>query len=441
MSDLFSSSDFFSHIDHLLSATREAMQANGIDVLALHSGSLHMQFLDDMPYPFKVNPQFKRWVPLLQHPECWVVIGLAGKPRLLYYQPVDFWHKVHPLPEEDWVVAFDVVTVAEAGEALKHIPDRPDTAVIAETGHGAKLPTKVQLNPAKLMAGLDYDRAIKTGYEIACMRRANRLGARAHLAAAEAYQAGGNEFAIQQAYCQAISVREQELPYNSIVALGSNASVLHYQVLDTQRREPAPSFLIDAGAAYRGYASDITRTYCREGGKFQELIDTMDNMQRRLVDRVRPGCQYIELHRQTHRDLAEVLRQCKLVTGDTDGLVEQGVTRAFFPHGLGHLIGLQVHDVGGFYADREGNRAPAPDDHPHLRLTRTLEPGFVITIEPGLYFIDSLLAELKEKPAGKQVNWQQVDGMRPYGGIRIEDDVVVTADAPENLTRDAFASL
>jgi Xaa-Pro dipeptidase len=120
--------------------------------------------------------------------------------------------------------------------------------------------------------------------------------------------------------------------------------------------------------------------------------------------------------------------------------VAGGISSTFFPHGLGHLIGLQVHDVAGFARDENGATIPQPEGHPYLRLTRTLEPGMVTTIEPGLYFIDMLLAELQAKPAAKDVNWAKVDAFRKYGGIRIEDDVVCTEGDPLNLTREAFAA-
>src|SRR5690348_16042797 len=123
---------------------------------------------------------------------------------------------------------------------------------------------------------------------------------------------------------------------------------------------------------------------------------------------------------------------------EAESALESGVTRAFFPHGLGHSIGLQVHDVGGFARNDRGDTVPLPDGHPYLRMTRTLEPGMVVTIEPGLYFIEMLLAELRDKPLAKEIDWHKVEAFKQYGGIRIEDDVVCTEGEPENLTRDAW---
>jgi Xaa-Pro dipeptidase len=116
------------------------------------------------------------------------------------------------------------------------------------------------------------------------------------------------------------------------------------------------------------------------------------------------------------------------------------LTSTFVPHGLGHLIGLQVHDVAGFAASEDGGRIERPEGHPFLRLTRVLGPGMGVTIEPGLYFIESLLARLRAADTGRHIDWTRVDALAPYGGIRIEDDVVCTEDAPENLSRDAFAA-
>jgi Xaa-Pro dipeptidase len=102
---------------------------------------------------------------------------------------------------------------------------------------------------------------------------------------------------------------------------------------------------------------------------------------------------------------------------------------------------LQVHDVGGFMADRSGQTIPVPDGHPYLRLTRVVDTGMFFTIEPGLYFIESLLGDLQKSANTKHVDWAKVDAFRKYGGIRIEDDILITENGHENFTRAAFAEL
>jgi len=119
--------------------------------------------------------------------------------------------------------------------------------------------------------------------------------------------------------------------------------------------------------------------------------------------------------------------------------LELGITSVFFPHGIGHLLGLQVHDVGGVMADTLGHERQRPEGHPYLRLTRMLEPGVVVTVEPGIYLIDSLLAAAHADSRRAHIDWGVVDELKPFGGIRIEDNVATTAARPENMTRDAFA--
>jgi Xaa-Pro dipeptidase len=124
-----------------------------------------------------------------------------------------------------------------------------------------------------------------------------------------------------------------------------------------------------------------------------------------------------------------------LANGTAEQLVAQGVTSAFFPHGLGHMLGLQVHDMGGYSHDERGTHIAAPEAHPFLRCTRVLAANQVLTIEPGLYIIDTLLNQLSAT-AKQAINWTTVDEMRPFGGIRIEDNVIVHQDRVENMTRE-----
>ena len=125
-----------------------------------------------------------------------------------------------------------------------------------------------------------------------------------------------------------------------------------------------------------------------------------------------------------------------MARGEVESLGEQGITSVFFPHGLGHMLGLQVHDMGGYLHDERGTHISAPDAHPFLRCTRTLAVNQVLTIEPGIYIIDSLLDGLKQDKRQAQINWDTIDQLRPFGGIRIEDNVIVHADRNENMTRD-----
>lgn len=148
---------------------------------------------------------------------------------------------------------------------------------------------------------------------------------------------------------------------------------------------------------------------------------------------------YKQLHVDAHLSLMGILKDFGVLKVSPEAALATGVSAAFFPHGLGHLIGLQVHDVAGFAASDRGGRVERPEGHPYLRLTRSLEPGMVVTIEPGVYFIDMLLDEVKQRGHADSIDWNRVDFFRPYGGIRIEDEVLCTEGDADNLTRPEFA--
>ena len=420
-----------------------ALLAAKLDHSVIFSGSLRYQFVDDMPYPFKVNPHFKSWVPVTDNPNCFVLYTPGLKPKLIYWQPVDYWHKVAEKPTDKWVDKFDLIMVADLDAAKAHMPKGPAAFIGEWDEHFASWGNFVP-NPEALMNSLHFDRAQKTEYEQVCLYRANERGARGHRAAERAFRAGASEYEIHLDYLRAADTTDDEVPYGNIIALNENGATLHYYHHGRVRHDEANrySFLIDAGAGYNGYASDITRTYSAKQDEFQELIDAMDAMQLGLVEMIRPSVNYPDVHLAAHRGVSEILTRFGFTKDiDADGLVERRISSTFLPHGVGHLLGLQVHDVGGFMADRSGATIPKPEGHPYLRLTRVVEPGWCFTIEPGLYFIDSLLAELKNGENAKFVNWDKVDAFRKFGGIRIEDDVIVTETGRENLTRTAFENV
>jgi Xaa-Pro dipeptidase len=432
-----------SYTDHLEIQRRhtdEALAATGFDALAIYAGAQHMQFLDDQPYPFKPNPHFRRWTPLAEPVDCWIVYRPGRQLQLVFLQPVDYWYKPPQVPEDFWTGAFDIKIIREAGEARAHVAGLSRCAFIGEWREEFADWGFTGRNPQALLHRLHYVRAFKTEYELECMRRASRIAACAHKAAEAAFRSGASEYDIHMAYIRATGLTENELPYPSIVALNSNTAVLHYQIQERTAPAERRSFLIDAGAQFHGYACDITRTYSQEDDDFAAMITALNEQQLALCSEVRAGVDYADIHLSAHRRIAKILRDFDVITVSPEEAATNGLSSVFFPHGIGHLLGLQVHDVGGFTIAPDGQQKARPEGHPYLRLTRTLEPGCVVTIEPGLYFIDQLLEKARNSSLGKQINWPQVERFKPYGGIRIEDDVVATTGEPENLTRPAFAA-
>lgn len=428
------------HLQNLTHRADKALQRGRFEHLLIPAGNAHVQVFDDIEYPFAVNPHFKTWVPVTQAPGSWIVYTPGQRPKLLFVQPKDYWHATPAAPSGEWVEHFDIEIIREPSAAKAHLPKEASRcAILGEPA--ASLGDYVPNNPQAVIDYLDYHRAVKTPWEISQMRQANRIAARAHRAAERAFRAGAGEFGIHLAYCMAAGQDATELPYSSIVALNENAAILHY----TDRgRFPPPevrSFLIDAGASHNGYAADITRSYAQEDDEFAALIQAVDKVQQSLCEKVSDGVDFRELHLQAHRELGGVLHEAGILKVSVDEALEKGITSTFFPHGLGHLIGLQVHDVGGLSASDAGGRVARPEGHPYLRMTRRLQNGMVVTIEPGIYFIDMLLEQLNSRGLGTSVDWHRINHFKPYGGIRIEDDVLCDADGAVNLSREAFAAV
>jgi Xaa-Pro dipeptidase len=440
-----SGSECEAHLASLQARFGAALAASGHDAALVYSGLLLPVFRDDQSYPFRPQAWYSIWGPLPPAPDCFVYVKPGSRPGLLICSPADFWFEQQTIPTADWTRHFEIQLFGSLAAIRAALPqDLSRVALIgapcAEMAHwglGAE-------NPEKLLLPLDFTRAVKTPYERSMLRNANRLAVRGHRAAAAAFAAGASEYRIHQDFLAAIEQREQELPYNAIVALNEAASVLHYQNL---RREPPAahhSLLIDAGAQWSGYASDVTRTYAAGDAapgqrEFAALIQAMDRAQQSLCAQVRAGVEWPDVHLAAHRSVAAVLRESGLIRCDADEALASGLSSVFLPHGIGHLLGLQVHDVGGWQRSAAGGEIARPAGHPYLRLTRRLEAGFVVTMEPGLYFIESLLAQARATHLGSRINWPEVDHLRSFGGIRIEDDLFVTASGCENLTRDAFA--
>jgi Xaa-Pro dipeptidase len=431
------------HVATLQQRWSTALAANSFDAALVAAGARQNYFLDDQAPPFRANPHFSQWLDSAGCEHALLLIRPGQTPRLFFHQPRDYWHQ--PPTPPDVEKALDVAVFdspdAVVDAACKALARENRVALIGETtGEPTNLPV-AEVNPQQLLNRLHYGRAYKTPYEIDCMRAATEIAIRGHRAAHAAFTDGASEYDMHQAYLAASKQTEAELPYSSIVALNEHAGTLHYQHYDREPPARRDSFLIDAGGRFRGYASDITRTYAADArGDFAALIAALDARQRALIAAIRPGVNFVDLHESMHRTIGELLADFGLVKCSAAEAFETGITDAFLPHGLGHLIGLQTHDVAGHMVSPDGGTRAPPARYPALRLTREIGVDQVFTIEPGLYFIPMLLAELRAGPLSKRVAWTALEAFLPCGGIRIEDNVLVQRDGVVNLTRDAFAA-
>ncbi len=429
------------HLRTVLARYEAALAASGFDQAVVHSGIPKVAFQDDYHYAFKPNPNFLQLLPLDRHPGCFVSISVGKKPQLIFLQPFDYWHVVPEDPSGDWVAHFNITVIRTPAEVKSVLKLTGKAAFIGEDSAHFEDWGFAAFNPQTLLAPLHWQRGMKTAWEVENIAAANRIGARAHNAARDAFLAGESELGIHYAYLRASGLKESELPYGNIIALNEHGAVLHYTELQTKKPAQSRSFLIDAGANVNGYASDITRTYARDKNEFAELIAALDVQQLKLINALQPGQSYVDLHLSFHHAIGHLLKQFGVITIDGDSAVEQGITSTIYPHGIGHLLGIQVHDIAGRVADPQGTPNPPPPAHPYLRLTRKIEKDMVFTVEPGIYFIDMLLNELKAKPQAAHVNWAKVEAFKLFGGVRIEDNVLVTDGTPRNLTREAFAAV
>lgn len=428
------------HLAEVIRRTSEALSRSGFDGIILQSGEPLGLFQDDQHYPFKAHPPFKWWVPLAEASGSLVHFQPGRRPRLLFHAATDFWYQPAELPKGGWTEQFDVVVVHSLEEARAALPrNLTKTAWIGDALAELGAWGLAAINPPELIRHLDFARARKTPYEIDCLAEANRIGARGHRAAQQCFRAGGTEYEIHQAFVGACGQREHELPYNAIVALNESASVLHYQVLRRDKPTKHQSLLLDAGASFAGYGSDITRTSVADDGEFSVLVSKMDELQRGLCALTKPGTDWRDIHAAAVERITVLLCESGVLRCSASEALESGASRLFFPHGIGHLLGLQVHDVGGTMADAEGGTISKPPRDPALRLTRKLEPGFVVTMEPGLYFIEALLGPAQSGPHASRIDWSRVAAFKTYGGIRIEDNLAVTESGCDNLTRAAFS--
>jgi Xaa-Pro dipeptidase len=420
------------HLAELIRRYEDAMRYFGLNAIVLASGEKSYYFQDDHTHSFHAYSGAQQWLPFLLGAETYLILKAGQKPTLIWPVRDDFWHAPNRVPNGDWQHNWNIV------EAKK--TDKWFTTLPAKTAWLGPQPMSFSRPCEGLKAYVDFAKAIKTPYEIQAMQRASDRGAKGHIAAKNAFLAGESELEIHLAFLQASQQTAAQEPYPGIVGLNEHAAILHYEHKSIEKQMDSRTLLIDAGANEHGYASDITRTFVRHNDDFSALVNDLDSMEQSLYQGAKTGVAFRDLHQNTLIGIARLLYEHKICSLDIEEQLEKRIPQVFFPHGLGHLLGLQVHDVGGHQIDKAGTLSLPDDEAPFLRLTRTLEENMVITIEPGLYFIPMLIDKMKADIPQHGCDLVKIQQFMPYGGIRIEDNVVVKNDHPENLTRMAFSS-
>lgn len=378
----------------------------------------------DQTYPFRA------------HSDYFYLTGLECPHGVVAYDPADSgWHSYVPevteaeriwegrgQPPGETLADFTAWLAARQGRPIARL-GAPVPAVAADAALSQKIRTHFL-----------HARRPKDAVEIALLRHSASATAAGYAALQSLLRPGLTERALQiELEAEFFRHGATRTGYGSIVGTGSNSAVLHFE--PGARTVAAGDFvLVDAGAEVDRYVTDVTRTFVAgEPSAFQrELYQTVLDAQIRACGRCRPGAEWREIHLACAVDLVAGLVDMDVMRGEPESLVEQEAHTLFFPHGLGHLVGLGVRDASGLLPDRPKDPRPCLRN---LRMDLPLAPGYVVTVEPGLYFIPALLNDPARRERFRDcVNWSLAEAHLGVGGVRIEDNLLITGGAPENLT-------
>ncbi|XP_030369453.1 xaa-Pro dipeptidase [Scaptodrosophila lebanonensis] len=283
-------------------------------------------------------------------------------------------------------------------------------------------------------------RVIKSAEEIEVLRYVAKVSSDAHIKVMKFVRPGHMEYEAEAVFLHhAYAVGGcRHASYTCICGSGTNSAILHYGHAGAPNNRPIQSgdmCLFDMGANYCGYAADITCSF-PANGKFTEdqkfIYNAVLDARNAVMQSARDGISWVDMHKLAGKVLMQRLKDGGMLKGDVDEMLAAGLSGVFQPHGLGHLIGLDVHDVGG-YLPKEPAR-PKEAWISKLRFARILRAGMYVTIEPGCYFIKRLMDQaLADPQLSKFINIEVFERFRGFGGVRIEDDVLITKDGTENF--------
>jgi Xaa-Pro aminopeptidase len=382
----------------------------------------------DLTYPFRAHSEY-------------LYLTDRGRPGgFLAFDPHEGWVDfVVPVTREErlWegATANPEAESLPAEELPRWLGQRSDRPICCL---GVPVPnvTSVAELETELRYALNDIRRRKDEVELARMRRAEQATSAGFATVVPLIEPGRSERELQIELEAAFFRNGGDfLAFDSIVGAGPNSAVLHFPPTSRPLVD-GDLVLIDAGAEYRGYASDITRTYPASGHftpEQQEIYAIVRTALEKATVRCTPGTEWRDVHRTASLVIAEGLVGLGLLRGEPESVVERGAQAVFFPHGVGHMVGLGIRDAGGAKRGRE----PAENEFPRLRVDLPLEAGHVFTVEPGIYFVPALIQDpgFRER-YGDAVDWARAESTGDFGGIRIENNVLITDDGPEVLTDD-----
>ncbi|XP_078038424.1 dipeptidase C [Augochlora pura] len=421
--------------------------------ILLQSGS-EIPFNDtDIKWPFR-QESFFQWCFGVEDPDCFGAISLTGTsilfvPRL----PAEYaiWDGV-VYTLEDFTKQYMVDETYYTDEIAEVLKKMEASLLLTLHGRnsdsGLEIPElnfngieQFKVDKTVLYPEICECRVIKSPQELEVLEYVIKISSDAHKSVMRMMKPGIAEFQAEAAFLHYVYSEGgcRHASYTCICASGHNSSILHYghsSAPNNKVIKEGDMCLFDMGGNYCGYAADITCSFPATG-KFtadQKMVyNAVLAANVAVMNAAKPGVSWMDMHLLANKVMLASLKEGGLLKGDVDDMIKAGLNEIFQFHGLGHLMGLDVHDVGGYlpgYPER-----PTIPGLKHLRTNRILEAGMVLTIEPGCYFIDSLLdAALKNPDQSKFIVTEVLARFRNFGGVRIEDDVVITETGVKNLT-------
>ncbi|KAJ4950519.1 hypothetical protein NE237_027351 [Protea cynaroides] len=284
-------------------------------------------------------------------------------------------------------------------------------------------------------------RIFKSDLELALIQYANDISSEAHIEVMRKTRVGMEEYQLESIFLHHIYMYGgcRHCSYTCICATGENSSVLHYghaAAPNDKTLKDGDMALLDMGAEYHFYGSDITCSF-PVNGKFTSdqclIYNAVLEAHNVVISTMKPGVSWVDMHKLAEKVILESLKTGGILVGDVDEMMIERLGAVFMPHGLGHFLGLDTHDPGGYAKGLERPKEPGLRS---LRTVRKLQEGMVITVEPGCYFIDAVLVPAMESSnTTKFFNHEAIDRFRNFGGVRIESDVHVTSNGCKNLTK------
>ncbi|KAL5606007.1 uncharacterized protein BROUX77_003200 [Berkeleyomyces rouxiae] len=399
---------------------------------------------NDEPEPFRQRRAFF-YVTGCKLADCFYIYNAATNHATLFIPPIDpdsvIWSGL-PMTIEEAIEKYDVDAVrystdldtvlaeyAESCSTLHIIPHTVSTLAIksATASHG------FIVNDEILHEAVDNCRVIKDEYEIALIKKANVISTAGHHEIMKRAKEVANEQQLEAVFLErSVAHGAKEQAYHSIVAAGRAAATLHY-VKNDQPTKGKLNVLLDAGCEWDCYASDITRTFPISGhftAESRAIYDIVLRMQLECIAMLKEGVMWDDVHLHAHKVAIDGLHDLGILRGDKAAILEARTSAAFFPHGLGHYLGMDTHDTGG-----NPNYADSDTMFRYLRVRGKLPAGSVVTVEPGVYFCNFIIEPyLKSDKHREFIDEKVLEKYWDVGGVRIEDNLVITKDGSLNLT-------